>query len=350
MLALHEKELKYSRSTVPPVEVFRKWGPMMPAISINGESWFLESKEILHRLGYSPVTEEDMENIRKAWTGVMHRADYWPRFWGEFSLASDPNPKFVVRFIKNFFRAFTIMYFFTLIRSGVLIRGYRDPGCHADAYLTWEKRLAQENSPFLGGEIPDANDLLLFGIVQCHCSIPVPTVLELQTDTRLSFTRKWIGRMQSRFANYESLYSATYFPPLCRSRASNRYGAVCILVGEPFWIVCFPITLPAIGYFIVRTSLYGDLKDTQTQGNCRWTSCQRQQYPIFIQSNKETIFGEQSPFSKLSLTYLLRRNSYHDRCLPAPGCGFDAKLQPHDACVKPKLVTVSQYRKYAALN
>ena len=103
MLALHEKELKYSRSTVPPVEVFRKWGPMMPAISINGESWFLESKEILHRLGYSPVTEEDMENIRKAWTGVMHRADYWPRFWGEFSLASDPNPKFVVRFIKNFF-------------------------------------------------------------------------------------------------------------------------------------------------------------------------------------------------------------------------------------------------------
>ena len=233
MLALHEKELKYSRSTVPPVEVFRKWGPMMPAISINGESWFLESKEILHRLGYSPVTEEDMEHIRKAWTGVMHRADYWPRFWGEFSLASDPNPKFVVRFIKNFFRAFTIMYFFTLIRSGVLIRGYRDPGCHADAYLTWEKRLAQENSPFLGGEIPDANDLLLFGIVQCHCSIPVPTVLELQTDTRLSFTRKWIGRMQSRFANYESLYSATYFPPLCRSRASNRYGAVCILVGEP---------------------------------------------------------------------------------------------------------------------
>ena len=105
------------------------------------------------------------------------------------------------------------MYFFTLIRSGVLIRGYRDPGFHADAYLTWEKRLAQENSPFLGGEIPDANDLLLFGIVQCHCSIPVPTVLELQTDTRLSFTRKWIGRMQSRFANYESLYSATYFPP-----------------------------------------------------------------------------------------------------------------------------------------
>ena len=253
MLALHEKELKYSRSTVPPVEVFRKWGPMMPAISINGESWFLESKEILHRLGYSPVTEEDMENIRKAWTGVMHRADYWPRFWGEFSLASDPNPKFVIRFIKNFFRAFTIMYFFILIRSGVFIRGYRDPRCHADAYLTWEKRLARDNSPFLGGEIPDANDLLLFGIVQCHCSIPVPTVLELQTDTRLSLTRKWIGRMQSRFANYESLYSGTYFSPHTsgpkRATGTEQFA---FWLGSLFWIVCFPVTLPTIGYFIVR--------------------------------------------------------------------------------------------------
>ena len=167
-----------------------------------------------------------MEDIRKAWTGVMHRTDYWPRFWGEFSLASDPNPKFVVRFIKNFVRAFTIMYFFVLIRSGVFIGGYRDPRCHADAYLTWEKRLAQENSPFLGGEIPDANDLLLFGIVQCHCSIPVPTVLELQTDTRLSLTRKWIGRMQSRFANYESLYSSTYFPHSAGPKRATGTGSL----------------------------------------------------------------------------------------------------------------------------
>ena len=37
MMALHEQQLSYSRTTVPLLEVFRQWGPMMPAISIDGE-------------------------------------------------------------------------------------------------------------------------------------------------------------------------------------------------------------------------------------------------------------------------------------------------------------------------
>ena len=56
MLGLHEKEVEYSRSTFPPLEVFKKWGPMMPAASIDDGPWFLESKEILQRLGYSMVS------------------------------------------------------------------------------------------------------------------------------------------------------------------------------------------------------------------------------------------------------------------------------------------------------
>ena len=35
MLGLHEKGMEYTRSTFPPLEVFKKWGPMMPAASID---------------------------------------------------------------------------------------------------------------------------------------------------------------------------------------------------------------------------------------------------------------------------------------------------------------------------
>ena len=253
MMALHEKRLGYSRTTVPPLEVFSKWGPMMPAISIDGEPWFLESTDILYRLGYSQVADEDMLAIRQAWTGVMHRTDYWPRFWGEFSLASDPNPNFARRFANNFLRAFTILYFFILIRFGVFSRGYGDPDNHADAYIHWEDRLADSNCQFLGGDKPDSEDLLLFGIVQCHCSVPVPTVLALQADSRLPLVRDWIGRMQRRFSDYPSLFSGSYFSP--HSAGPERASGIeqfAFWLGSIFWISLLPLTGAVIGYFIHR--------------------------------------------------------------------------------------------------
>ena len=102
----------------------------------------LESKEILQRLGYSKVSDEDMLAVRRSWSGVMHRADYWPRFFGEFSLASDPNDSFVPRFVGNFLRALTILYFFCLIRFGVIARGYQDLDNHGDAFIEWENRFS----------------------------------------------------------------------------------------------------------------------------------------------------------------------------------------------------------------
>lgn len=251
MMALHEKHLGYSRTTVPPLEVFSKWGPMMPAISIDGEPWFLESTDILYRLGYSQIADEDMLAIRQAWTGVMHRTDYWPRFWGEFSLASDPNPNLARRFVNNFLRAFTILYFFTLIRFGVFSRGYGDPHSHADAYIHWEDRLADSNCQFLGGDKPDSKDLLLFGVVQCHCSVPVPTVLALQADPRLPLVRDWIGRMQRRFSDYPSLFSGIYFSPHSAGpERANGFEQFAFWLGSIFWISLLPFTGPVIGYFI----------------------------------------------------------------------------------------------------
>ncbi|MAI16868.1 MAG: hypothetical protein CMP94_05770 [Gammaproteobacteria bacterium] len=226
---------------------------MMPAISIDGEPWFLESADILYRLGYSQVADEDMLAIRQAWTGVMHRTDYWPRFWGEFSLASDPNPNFARRFANNFLRAFTILYFFILIRFGVFSRGYGDPDNHADAYIHWEERLADSKCQFLGGDKPDSEDLLLFGIVQCHCSVPVPTVLALQADPRLPLVRDWIGRMQRRFSDYPSLFSGSYFSP--HSAGPERASGLeqfAFWLGSIFWISLLPFTGAVIGYFIHR--------------------------------------------------------------------------------------------------
>ena len=68
MLGLHEEKRSYERSTVPSIEVFRQWGPMMPAAKMGNEPWFLESSAILERLGFA-VSEADMAAVRQAWTG-----------------------------------------------------------------------------------------------------------------------------------------------------------------------------------------------------------------------------------------------------------------------------------------
>lgn len=213
MLGLHQKKLEYTRSTVPAPELLMSWGVMMPAASFDGEPWELESKNLLARIGFSPVSAEDMAEIRRTWQGVLHRADFWTRFWGEFSLASDPCPTQPMRLLNNFLRSFTVLYFFLLIRFAVLMGRRREPKSYGDQYRSWEARFAAMQGPFLGGDAPDSVDLLLFGIIQCHCSIPVAPVTALQTDPGLVHTRRWISQMQNCFSDYPSLYSGVYFEP-----------------------------------------------------------------------------------------------------------------------------------------
>ena len=97
MLGLHQKHQDYVRTTVPPRETFMRSGVMMPAARFDGGPWQLESKDILQRLGFAAVSDEDLHAVQATWRGVLHRADYWPRFWGEFSLASDPSSGFFKR-------------------------------------------------------------------------------------------------------------------------------------------------------------------------------------------------------------------------------------------------------------
>ena len=91
LLGLHEKGVSHRLTTVPPFSVFRKSGVMMPAASVDGEPWQLESAEILQRVGYEPVSPEDLGELYSAWNGVLHRPDSAARFFGE-SLLHHANP------------------------------------------------------------------------------------------------------------------------------------------------------------------------------------------------------------------------------------------------------------------
>ncbi|MEM7217026.1 MAG: hypothetical protein AAF515_01585 [Pseudomonadota bacterium] len=253
MLGLHDKQLTYTRTTAPPLDVFLTWGCMMPAARFDDAPWEWESKHILARIGFTEVSEHDMASVRQTWQGVLHRTDYWTRFWGEFSLASDPAPSAPRRFARNFLRSFTILYFFLLIRLTVFFRRPPDPENYGDQYLLWEERLARLDSPFLGGDQPDSVDLLLFGVVQCHCSIPVPPLQALQADPRLAHLRNWISRMQAHFADYPSLYSGTYFQPHSAPPApAGSLDQLAFWLGSILMISLFWITIPLIAFLAYR--------------------------------------------------------------------------------------------------
>lgn len=253
MMGLHQKKLGCARSTVPPPEVFVRWGVMMPAASFNDEPWELESQHILHRLGYSAVSAEDMSAVRRTWQGVLHRADFWTRFWGEFSLASDPNPSLPRRLVHNFLRSFTVLYFFLLIRFAVFVRRPQEPKSYGDQYIEWEERFAAMKGPFLGGDTPDSVDLLLFGIIQCHCSIPVPPIFALQSDPRLTRTRAWIAEMQKRFADYPSLYSGVYFGPhSLPPEPAKSLDQLAFWLGAIVMIAFFWISIPLAAVLAYR--------------------------------------------------------------------------------------------------
>ena len=253
MMGLHQKKRDYSRTSTPPFDVFLAWGCMMPAASFDSGPWGLESKKILHRLGFSPVSDEDMIAVRRAWQGVLHRTDFWSRFWGEFSLASDPHPKPLRRLINNFLRSFTILYFFLLIRITVLVGRPEEPESYGEQFLGWEARFASTESPFLGGAEPDSVDLLLFGVIQCHCSIPVPPILALQSDPRLARTRGWIARMQTYFADYPSLYSGVYFEPHSSPPSpASALDQLAFWLGSVFMVAFFWLTVPLVGLLAYR--------------------------------------------------------------------------------------------------
>jgi glutathione S-transferase len=253
LLGLHEKGLSHTLRTAPPLSVFAKWGIMMPAARVNGEPWQLESADILQRMKFEPISPDDLKAVKIAWQGVLHRPDHAFRFFNRFSLAGDPDPSRYLRLRNNFFRSFATLYFFLLIRFSVLTRKMPDPDNFGDQFLYWEEKLANGGQPFLGGLAPNMSDIMLFGIIQCHCSIPVPPIEAMQKDSRLVRLRAWLGAMQQRFAGYEHLYSGVYFEPFSPPpRPAGLLDRSAFWLGSVFMMVSFPVTVPLIVYFVMR--------------------------------------------------------------------------------------------------
>jgi hypothetical protein len=253
LLGLHERGISHTVTTVPPRSVFLATGILMPAASIDGSAWRLDSAEILQRVGYDPVSPEDKVAILGAWQGVSHRPDRASRFWGAFSLIRDPHPSLILRLRNHYLRSFATLYFYLLIRLMVLTGKASDPENFSDQFLYWEEKLEESSDDFLGGAEPDMLDLMLFGIIQCHCSIPVPPIAALQNDPKLTRLRVWIGTMQKRFADYPHLYSGVYFEPRCSAPPSaTSLEQAAFWLGSISMLIFFPITIPLILFFATR--------------------------------------------------------------------------------------------------
>ncbi len=252
LLGLHQKGLSADFTSVPPAECFLKWGVWMPTARVEGK-WQRESGDILESIGYPHIDMPRRMKIQRTWQGVLHRTDSVPRFVSGFANAGDPNPSAVTRLWRNFLRAFITLYMLTLIRFMVSRSGRMDPDDFADQYLPWEEELSQTETPFFGGDSPDATDLMLFGIIQCHCSIPVPTLETIKHDERLGRLRQWMGTMHEYFADYPYLYSGPHFEP--KRTAPERAALpdrLAFYLGFLTMAALFPVTLPLIAIQAAR--------------------------------------------------------------------------------------------------
>jgi len=92
LVALHEAEIAYDLTTLPPPKLFLSSGIMMPAVKLNGSEWRLDSEKIIHELGYEAITDEKLRLVYDAWAGVFHRPDSTPQFFRAFSRSSDEHP------------------------------------------------------------------------------------------------------------------------------------------------------------------------------------------------------------------------------------------------------------------
>lgn len=253
LLGLHEKKMAYQLTTAPPLPVMLKWGVLMPAARLDGARWQIESSGMLQAIGFDAATPEEMAAIDKAWLGVAWRVRNPRRLFAAASRIRDPHPSLMRRLARQFVRGFVVVYFFLLLRFVRAVGLQPDPDDFADQFLFWESRLSDAGSAFLGGSRPNVCDLLLFGMVQCHCSIPSPPVSVLQNDPRLGLVRAWIGAMHVRFAGYPLCYSGTYFQPLLRApQPAVPRERAAFWAGLGLTVLLSPITVPIIALLAWR--------------------------------------------------------------------------------------------------
>lgn len=253
LLGLYERGIQYELTTAPPLPLFLKSGVLMPAARFDGGAWKLESAVLLEAIGFDRPTAEESLAIEEAWTGVTWRALHPRRFFVAASRIRDPSVSAMRRLARQFSRGFAVVYFFLLLRFVQAIGVRPDPDDFVDQFLYWENRLKDACGEFLGGGLPNSCDLYLFGMVQCHCSIPTPPLAALQNDPRLDRTRAWVGAMHAHFAGYEHCYSGEYFspaiPPPQSAGVSER---AAFWAGTWLTVIFWPVTMPIVALLGLR--------------------------------------------------------------------------------------------------
>ena len=245
LLALHDQRIEYDLLLRPPYEVFKKWGVYMPAISIDDGPWEIESTEILVKLGYKPILVEEINAANSAWQGVLHRTDNPFNFFLAFSRGGQISKSFVNNVVNNFLLSFVAFYMFILINIGKVRLKQKEPKNFGDQFLYWENLIDSSDGPFIDGNKPDSKDMIMFGMVQCHSSIPVPALDALINDQRLNNIRKWINNMQDYFREYPYLYSAKFFDSgVSEAGSTNLFQIMIFFFGVLIMFLAFPITIP----------------------------------------------------------------------------------------------------------
>tara|TARA_B100001173_G_scaffold179108_1_gene154662 strand:+ start:1430 stop:2269 length:840 start_codon:yes stop_codon:yes gene_type:complete len=247
LLALHDQGIEYDLFLRPPLKVFRKWGVYMPAISINDGPWEIESTEILIKLGYEPISIQEITAANSAWQGVLHRTDNPFNFFLSFSRGGQVSKSFMSNTTSNFLLSFVAFYMFTLISIGKLTLKQKEPNNFGDQFMYWENLIDSSDGPFIDGNKPGSKDMIMFGMVQCHASIPVPALDALLNDKRLQNVRKWISKMQDYFSEYPYLYSAKFFQSSApEANSANFFQIVVFFLGLLIMFLAFPITIPLV--------------------------------------------------------------------------------------------------------
>ena len=247
LLALCDKELEYELYVRPPYEVFKKWGVYMPAVSLDDGPWEIESTEILTKLGYKSILDDELKAANNAWQGVLHRTDNPFRFFLHFARGGQISKSLVNNTISNFLLSFVAFYMFMLINIGKWRLKQKEPENFGDQFMYWENVLDSSEGPFMDGMKPGSKDLVMFGIIQCHASIPVPALNSLLNDQRLINLRKWVNTMQNYFKGYPHLYTAKFFKSgNPEANSANFFQIVSFFFGLIVMVLAFPITIPLV--------------------------------------------------------------------------------------------------------
>jgi len=247
LLALHDQGIEYDLLLRPPYKVFKKWGVYMPAISIDDGPWEIESTEILVKLGYKPILVEEVNAANSAWQGVLHRTDNPFNFFLAFSRGGQISKSFVNNVVNNFLLSFVAFYMFILINIGKVRLRQKEPKNFGDQFLYWEHLIDSSDGPFIDGNKPGSKDMIMFGMVQCHSSIPVPALDALVNDQRLNNLRKWIDNMQDYFREYPYLYSANFFKSeVPEADSADLFQVISFFSGLLVMFFAFPITIPLV--------------------------------------------------------------------------------------------------------